>query len=68
MVASLQNTIEQNYPATMSSTEKTAALGRLAIAQTTANQLRSDKVLSQADSDKVLAAIADIRKSVTSTP
>jgi hypothetical protein len=68
VVASLQLTIEQNYPTTMSSTEKTVALSHLATAQTTTDQLRADKVLSSADSDKVLAAITDIRKSLTSTP
>jgi hypothetical protein len=67
VVASLQNTIEQNYPTSLSISEKTAALGRLATAQTTADELRSDKVLSQADADKVLAAITDIEATLART-
>ena len=68
VVASLQLTIEQNYPTTLSGSEKTAALGRLATAQTTADQLLTDKVLSQADADKVQAAIADVEATLNHTP
>ena len=68
VVASLQSTIEQNYPSTLTSTEKTAALSRLVIAQTTSDQLRADHVLSRADADKVQAAIADIEAALSRTP
>jgi septal ring-binding cell division protein DamX len=68
VVASLQSTIEQDYTGTLTSAEKTVALSRLATAQTTADQLLADKVLSQADAAKVKAAIADIESSLNKTP
>jgi hypothetical protein len=68
VVGALQNTIEQDYSGTLSAAQKTVALGRLATAQTTAAELRTDHVLSRADTDKVLAAITDIQASLNRTP
>jgi hypothetical protein len=67
VVGALQSTIEQNYPSTLTGADKTVALSRLASAQTTADQLRADKVLSQADADKVQAAITDIEAGLNHT-
>jgi len=49
VVGALQNTIEQDYSGTLSSRRRRVALGRLATAQTTAAELRTDHVLSRAD-------------------
>ena len=63
-IASVQSTIGMAISSTLSSTQKATDLSRLAAARQTVSKLQADKVLSQADADKVLAAVVDIEKAI----
>ena len=63
-IASVQSTIAMAISSTLSSTQKATDLSRLAAARQTVSKLQADKVLSQADADKVLAAVVDIEKAI----
>ena len=60
LIDSVQSTIGMDVTSALSSTQKATDLGRLATARQTVGRLQADKVLSQADATKVLAAITDI--------
>jgi hypothetical protein len=64
LIASVQSTIGMDVPPTLSSTQKATELGRLTTARQTVSQLQADKVLTQADVKKVVAAIVDIEKAI----
>jgi hypothetical protein len=60
LIDSVQSTIGMDVSTTLSSSQKSTDLGRLSVARQTVSQLQTDKVLTQADINKVLAAITDI--------
>jgi hypothetical protein len=64
IIASVQSTIGMDVLATLSSTQKATDLGRLSAARQSVGKLQADKVLSQADANKVLAAITDIEAAI----
>jgi hypothetical protein len=60
LINSVQGTIGMDVSTTLSSGQKSTDVSRLSAARQTLSQLQADKVLSQADVNKVLAAITDI--------
>jgi hypothetical protein len=67
-IGALQLTIDMDVASIDSATQKAAALARLSTAITTVDQLRADGAFSQADANKVLAAISDIQTEVNKRP
>jgi hypothetical protein len=67
-VGTLQLATEIDVSSIQSATQKTAALAQLSSAGQTVDQLRADGAFSQADANKVLAAISDIESQVKSKP
>ena len=65
LIASVQSTIGMDVTSAISSTQKATDLGRLSVARQTLTKLQADKVLSQADVNKVLAAIMDIESAIS---
>lgn len=65
LIASVQSTIGMDVTSAISSTQKATDLGRLSVARQTLTKLQADKVLSQADANKVLAAIMDIENALS---
>jgi hypothetical protein len=68
LVGALQLTIDMDVSGIKTAALKTAALAQLSSARQTADQLRADGAFSQADANKVLAAIVDIQTEVNSRP
>ena len=67
-IAALQLLVDMDVSSIGSVAQKTAALSQLSGAKLTVDQLRVDGAFSQAEANKVLAAISDIEAEVDKRP